>query len=680
VWLSALQSVWHRVSRANRLIETYRVAAQGTSDHGQAHVNWGVALAQLGELQESLSKFERATQLAPQRASAWINWGVALAKLGRLNEAIDKFEKASQLEPDRGSIYMLWGAALVELGDMDKAHTHYLKAISINPKHPEPWINWGVALARQGDYDPAIERFKKALTLKPSQGQVYFLLGAVLAESGQFLAAIEQFEWALKCQPRHDEALYFWAMALFRLGDQETPKALEKIRQALQLNPDRADYYVGLGDILARQGKWDVATANFGHAVKLDPHWAQAHLKLGQALCQLGKPTEAQTAYAAAQHLQPDLPALDLAWGLSLMHTGEWEEATLHLERALLTEPGHPEATVALAQLMAKQGQWPDVQWMLEQALDHSPDNPVACGLMAFSYLEHLDLSKAHRWLEKALAGQAGSLAELPSSQALAFTVLQALLALEDKAPATALRSMRPLFRARETGSSVAQAFYALALAASGDTGEALHKLNETPPLEAKTPNDANEAAIYGALVRRAIALQEGQLQRAHSIGQTLMALDQATLPPVAAWQGAQYYQALLQQTDLAASAERARLKGALMGRLEQTLRQAPTCGEVWVAWLQNHNTLAPNSTSNSHGEGGLTPWWAQAHDILAAGNAPEPAKQAVLAWACQQVITPSQWAEPPIQQAFPWMPGLIEQGLAHPGLNGYLLWRLPPW
>ena len=66
----------------------------------EAHNNLGVALAQVGRVQEAIGHFEQALRINPDFAEAHYNLGVALAQVGRVQEAIGHFEQALRLKPD----------------------------------------------------------------------------------------------------------------------------------------------------------------------------------------------------------------------------------------------------------------------------------------------------------------------------------------------------------------------------------------------------------------------------------------------------------------------------------------------------------------------------------------------------------------------------------------------------
>ena len=68
-------------------------------------------------------------------------------------------------------------------------------------------------------------------------------------------------------------------------------------REALRLNPNEFDIYLGLGDLFERMGQLDQAVDHFQVAVKLKPERADAHAALARSLAAVGKNDEAERHY-----------------------------------------------------------------------------------------------------------------------------------------------------------------------------------------------------------------------------------------------------------------------------------------------------------------------------------------------------------------------------------------------
>ena len=166
------------------------------------------------------------------------------------------------------------GGALLWLGKTDEAYLHFQAAAEINPLDPMSRSNLGAYLQEHGHMAEAIEKYNRVITLTSDPG----LLAATYANLGA---------------------------AYRKLGEDE--KARTSYDQALQLNPNQYNVYLGLGELLEKQSRLDDAISNYSKAVELRPT-DTGFLLLGRALERTGRRSEALAAYQAALKLSPDMP------------------------------------------------------------------------------------------------------------------------------------------------------------------------------------------------------------------------------------------------------------------------------------------------------------------------------------------------------------------------------------
>jgi protein O-mannosyl-transferase len=166
------------------------------------------------------------------------------------------------------------GGALLWLGKPDEAYSHFQAAAQINPLDPMSRSNLGAYLQEHGKLAEAIEQHNRVISLTSDAG----LLASTYANLG---AAYRQ------------------------LGEGE--KARASYDQALLLNPDQYNAYLGLGELLEKQNQLDDAINSYSKSVELRPT-DTGFLLLGHALENAGRRGEALAAYQAALKLSPDLP------------------------------------------------------------------------------------------------------------------------------------------------------------------------------------------------------------------------------------------------------------------------------------------------------------------------------------------------------------------------------------
>ena len=71
----------------------------------------------------------------PDNSPAQGNLGLALRELGKLDEAVASYHKVLGLKPDFAEAHSNLGLALMDLGKLDEAVASYHKALAINPDY-----------------------------------------------------------------------------------------------------------------------------------------------------------------------------------------------------------------------------------------------------------------------------------------------------------------------------------------------------------------------------------------------------------------------------------------------------------------------------------------------------------------------------------------------------------------
>jgi len=92
-------------------------------------------------------------------------------------------------------------------------------------------------------------------------------------------------------------------------------------RQAIQLYPNNAGAYYGLGIALRDQKKLEEAIASYRRAIQLDPNNAAAYYGVGIALRDQKKLEEAIASYRRAIQLDPNNAAAYIGLGIALFET-----------------------------------------------------------------------------------------------------------------------------------------------------------------------------------------------------------------------------------------------------------------------------------------------------------------------------------------------------------------------
>ena len=472
-----IQRFFEKIASYNETISSYETASSSSiTDPATAHMHWGISLAEKGELQAAIEKFQPAATINPAQAEIFCNWGVALAKQKQLPEAAEQLQKAVYLEPERAAYHVLLGATLVEQGLLEAGAIHYREAIILKPNHTEPWLNWAIALARSNYFEPAIEKLDMVLQKQATHSQAFYLWGAILAEQHEYEAAKAKFLDCLKFQANHAEATYLLALCYNRLGEFEA--GLDYATKALALNAEKAECYLTKGDCLANLTRFDEAVEYYDLALALNPKLPDVYLSLGQVYCQQGNRNDAYTYFQQAETLSPQLPALHRVWGLSLLECQRNQEA---LDRLILacngkTFDGFAATSLGITIAQLRLGKLDEANNTAVEALSHFPTHVGLWHAKGCLAVKQSGLNEAQHWFKEALKLQPDF---IQSQLNLAICQLQ------EGEYTEVVRKLRALYRVKQESSPLVVTYYGLALMASGDLTEAEVKFKQALALDA---------------------------------------------------------------------------------------------------------------------------------------------------------------------------------------------------
>jgi GlpG protein len=148
-----------------------------------------------------------------------------------------------------------------EQGDYERAIAGYTRAIELDAGFATAWTGRGQMRRSTGNYDAAIVDLSKAIELEPRQTPALVERGWVKILIEDYDGALADFERALEVDPG-----YVWAfggineVAWIRATSpdpkvRDPARAVELARQAVDLDPEEADYWNTLGAALYRAGQ-----------------------------------------------------------------------------------------------------------------------------------------------------------------------------------------------------------------------------------------------------------------------------------------------------------------------------------------------------------------------------------------------------------------------------------------
>lgn len=179
------------------------------------------------------------------------------------------------------------------------------------PENPSPWYP-GVRIFRQrviDDWSPVIAEMAAALP-----------------------AYVEGWGRRVQAERLHNEGV-----AAHQQGD--IPRAVDLIRQAIDLAPDQGTYHSNLGVMMQQLGQGQERITSYQRAHALAPYDAAVMTNLGSALLEAGRLEEATDILRRAVEIEPDKAEAWANLGLTLHQRKQFGEALPALIRAYMAYP-----------------------------------------------------------------------------------------------------------------------------------------------------------------------------------------------------------------------------------------------------------------------------------------------------------------------------------------------------
>lgn len=165
------------------------------------------------------------------------------------------------------------------------------------------------------------------------------------------------------------------------LGDGDLAGAIERYREAIELDESEAIYY-NLGIALTRSRRFDEAVEAYRSAVELAPEYAEVYQNLGNVFTAMGRFDEAIEQYETVMELMPDYPVTHNNLGKVYALQGKSAEAIGEFNRALEIDPEYLPARYNLGSAMSAQDRFDDAAKEYEAILALNPNfTPAIRGL-----------------------------------------------------------------------------------------------------------------------------------------------------------------------------------------------------------------------------------------------------------------------------------------------------------
>src|SRR5260221_4971754 len=168
-------------------ITNLKAAVDTGQETEEIRVQLGLLLTEQGKLDEAVKVL--APLAKGSNPDALNAYGIALADLGKLDDATQQFQRVLQGDPVNAPAYQNLGIVAVRRDDLPGAMASLTRALDLNPRLPLALNTLGVVYARQSDFPHAVEMWNRAVDVDPRQYDALFNIGLVEGRAGHVAEA-----------------------------------------------------------------------------------------------------------------------------------------------------------------------------------------------------------------------------------------------------------------------------------------------------------------------------------------------------------------------------------------------------------------------------------------------------------------------------------------------------------
>jgi tetratricopeptide (TPR) repeat protein len=409
------------------------------------------------DFDKALALLQPLLRQDPNDPKLWTLQGLALSGKTRGREALVAYDKALKLSPDY--LPALEGAAQLEYNAGNQAGVPLLEhLLKLRPNDPTSHGMLAVLAYKKGDCPRALEHFSQSGPLLDTQTSAREEYVACLLKVGQGEKAVAYYQSFLAANPADADARFRLASiqlianspqgtletlapllqqsspdakTLELAADayeaaQNTPKAVETLRQAIVLDPHNVDLYVDFALVCMNHQSFQVGIDMVDVGLRAEPNAAPLYVARGVLYVQVAKYDDAEADFDKAEQLDPKQGVGSVAKGLEQSQANDLDKALATVRAKLATKPNDPYLLYVEADVLTKMGNAPgspDFQNALRLAKKSVALNPSlvqARNLLAKLYVESEQYAAAVEQCRQVLKAD-------PDDQTALYRLIQSL-------------------------------------------------------------------------------------------------------------------------------------------------------------------------------------------------------------------------------------------------------------
>ena len=299
----------------------------------RARMFLGAALRRQGDASGAAEVLEPLAREQPRSSQTHMEFGLAQAALGNVEESLAALRHAVGINKDLPDAWRAIADQLFIKGDTEAADAAYAQYLRAGVQ--DPALRSAAEALADDRLAVAEHLLRDRLRSHPSDVAAMRMLAETGTRLGRYADAEALLETCLELAPSFDGARYNLAIVLYR--QQKGGPAIPHLERLLAADPNETAYRNLLAACLGLVGEYQQAAALYDRLVAEHPRQPKLWLSYGHTLRTLGRRDDAVSAYSRCIELAPNMG--EAFWSLANLKTVPFSAEDEEAMRGLLARP-----------------------------------------------------------------------------------------------------------------------------------------------------------------------------------------------------------------------------------------------------------------------------------------------------------------------------------------------------
>jgi tetratricopeptide (TPR) repeat protein len=224
-----------------------------------------------------------------------------------------------------------------KLDSTEKAMEAYDYALAINSQNSFALFNKGNILSGLDRFREAIPVYHEYLENEPDSFEAMTYLAECYDKSGDLTLARKYYHDAIDIAPEYADPWFGLGVIEYNLGNYD--EALVFFRKSVRLDDENPEFWYLLGKAHYGNGEIKDALRCYREAIKLDGYYNEVWADLGMIIFEQKFTVKAIPYLEQALKITGDVPGINYLLAMCYLHAGKNEKAYYQLSIALETDP-----------------------------------------------------------------------------------------------------------------------------------------------------------------------------------------------------------------------------------------------------------------------------------------------------------------------------------------------------